>query len=61
MLLVTLQGTHFHLTWSPHLVSPCAPNKIGYGKIGYAQMKQSNNILQFPQVRAEKLFEKSKP
>ena len=34
VLLVTLQGTHVHLT-----VYLCAPNEIGYGKIGYGQTK----------------------
>ena len=38
-----------------------APNEIGYGKIGYGQMNQSNKILRFPQVRAESLSEKRKP
>ena len=30
----------------------CAPNEIGYGKLGSGQMKQCSNILQFPHVRA---------
>ena len=42
----------------PHRVPRCAPNEIGYGKIGYGQMKQSNNILQFPYMKAEILREK---
>ena len=42
-------------------VSNRAPNEIGYGKIGYGQMKRCNNILQFPHVRAERLSEKRKP
>ena len=37
-----------------------APNEIGYGKIGYEQMKQCNSILQFPHMRAEKLSEERK-
>ena len=37
----------------PHRVPRRAPNEIGYGKIGYGQMKQNNNILQFPYIKAE--------
>ena len=46
---------------SPHHIPCCAPNEISYGKIGYGQMKQCNNILPFPHVRAERLSEKRKP
>ena len=42
----------------PHRVPRRAPNEIGYGKIGYGQMKQNNNILQFPYIKAEILWEK---
>ena len=38
--------------FSPHCVPCCAPNKTCNRK-----MKQYNNILQFPYVRAEKLSE----
>ena len=52
---------HFtRYTCSPHLVPRRAPNKIGYEKIDYGQMKQYN-ILQFPHVRAGRLSDKSKP
>ena len=54
-----LQGTHVCLTCSLHLVPCCVPNEIGYGN--YEQMKQCNNILQFPHVRAGMLSEKRKP
>ena len=37
----------------PHRVPHRAANEIGYGKIGYGQMKQSNNILQFSYIKAE--------
>ena len=61
VLLANLQGTSVCLTCSPHLVPCCAPNEIGYGKIYSGQMKQCNNISQFPQVGAEMLSEKRKP
>ena len=54
VVLATLQGTRVPRV--PH----CLPNEIGYGKIGYRQMKQCNNILQFHHVRAERLSEKRK-
>ena len=38
-----------------HHVPHRAANEICYGKIGYGQMKQSNNILQFPYIKAEML------
>ena len=38
-----------------HCVPPHAPNEVGYGKIGYGQMKQCNSILQFPHVSPERL------
>ena len=60
MLLVTLEGTCVCLTCSPYLVPHCAPNEIGHGKIDYGQMKQCNDILQLPHVRAEMLFKKRK-
>ena len=50
----------YRYTCLPHLVPHHAPNEIGYGKIGYGQMKQCNNILQLPHVRAESLSEKRK-
>ena len=46
---------------SPNRVPYREPNEIGYGKLGYGQMKQGNNILQFPHIRAERLSEKWKP
>ena len=49
VLLCVLQGILVRLTCWPHLVPRRAPNEIGYGKIGYGQLKQCNNILQSPQ------------
>ena len=51
MHLVALRGTCL-----PHHVLYRAPNEICYEK-----MKQCNNILQFPHVRTERLYEKRKP
>ena len=45
VLLVTLQGTCL-----PHRAPRHAPNETGYGKKIYGQMKQCNNILQFPHI-----------
>ena len=45
VLCVALWGT-----CSPHRVPHRAPNEIGYGNMGYGQMKQGNNILQFPHI-----------
>ena len=45
VLFVILQGTRVRLTYSPHLAPRHTLSEIGYGKIGYRQMKQCNNIL----------------
>ena len=46
---------------SPNRVPQCEANETGYGKLGYGQMKQRHNILQFPRIRAESLSEITKP
>ena len=45
VLFVTFQGTRVRLTYSPHLVPRHTLNEMGYGNIGYRQMKQCNKIL----------------